>query len=279
MGKRHSLNDKSRGRDGYCVYTKDGENLTVITKEYPKDLDYITLYPISDVHYGAKECMEKEFKQYLKVIENDEHAAVILAGDLINNGIKSSVTNCYDEKYTPREQKNDMVDMLNPIRHKIVCGVRGNHEYRSTKETSMDIMEDIFRELAIKESYATDMGILKISLGSDSHNKRVTYSFAISHGNGGGALLGSGLNKPDSMQISVEGIDGIITGHTHKPAKAPSGRLIFDSRNNVIKRSKTLVFVCTSWLDFGGYPEQKLMKPVAFHPDTIRLSGKSKEWE
>jgi len=53
--------------------------LKVITKTFPKDLDYLTLYPIGDVHFGAQECMEKEFVQYIKAIEADEHAAVVLS--------------------------------------------------------------------------------------------------------------------------------------------------------------------------------------------------------
>ncbi|MDP4117689.1 MAG: metallophosphoesterase [Bacillota bacterium] len=238
----------------------------------------MTLYPIADVHYGAQECMEKEFRAYIKAIEQDNHAAVILAGDLINNGIKSSVTNCYDETCTPKQQKYDMVDFLMPIKDKIICGARGNHEYRVTKESSFDIMEDIFRELGIVQCYAKDMGFLKISLGEKPNKKQATYMFAVAHGNGGGQLLGSGLNKPDAMQITIEGIDGIISGHTHKPAKVPSGRLIFDSHNNNIIRGKTMIFVCTSWLDYGDYPERMLLRPTAFNPDTIRLDGKTKQW-
>lgn len=253
--------------------------MKVIVKRYQEDMKTLTLYPISDVHLGAAECMEKEFYQYVKAIAVDDTAAVILAGDLCNNGIKSSVTNVYDEVYSPREQKHMMADMLRPIKEKIICAVRGNHCYRTTRETSIDIMEDICRELAIEDVYAQDMGFLKISLGRKIENsKPATYMFCVAHGAGGGQLLGSGANKPDAFQMAVEGVDGIITGHTHKPMKVPSGRFVFDARNNVVKRENTLIFVCTSWLAPGGYPEQKLLKPVAFKPDTIVLSGERKEW-
>lgn len=252
--------------------------MKVIVRKYPEDMKTLTLYPISDVHLGAKECMEREFAQYLKAIASDDTAAVILAGDLCNNGIKSSVTDVYDEVYSPREQKHGMIDWLRPIKDKIVCAVRGNHEHRTTRETSIDIMEDICRELDIEDVYAQDMGFLKISLGRKTENsKPATYMFCVAHGAGGGQLLGSGANKPDAFQMSVEGVDGIITGHTHKPMKLPSARFIFDPYNNVVRRENTLIFVCTSWLAPGGYPERKLLKPVAFKPDTIKLSGIKKE--
>lgn len=253
--------------------------IKVIVKKYPEELSRLTLYPISDIHLGAKECMEKRIASYIKDIAKDDSSAVILAGDLLNNGIKSSVTNVYDEVYTPREQKVRMIEMLRPIRDKIICVVGGNHERRVIKETSFDITEDICRELDIEDVYAGDMGFLKISLGKKTDNgKPATYMFCVAHGAGGGQLLGSTMNKSDAFQMTVEGVDGMITGHTHKPTKTPSGRLIFDAHNNVVRQEKTLIFVCTSWLQIGGYAEQYLMKPVAFHPDTITLDGTKKEW-
>lgn len=223
--------------------------------------------------------MEREFRAYLRKIQEDESAAVLLAGDLINNGIKSSVTNVYEEKYTPHQQKKDMIELLAPIKDKIVAGARGNHEYRCVKETSTDIMDDIFSRLGIGDAYAGDAGFIKVSLGEKQNKKPATYMVYLSHGSGGGSLLGSGLSRQDGYHMAIEGVDISITGHTHKPTKTPSARLMFDSRNNNVIKSNTLVFVCTSWLDYAGYPERAQMRPTAFYPDTIRLDGRKKEWK
>ncbi|SHI24355.1 Calcineurin-like phosphoesterase [Sporobacter termitidis DSM 10068] len=253
--------------------------MKVIVREYPRDMDYLTLYPIADVHYGAAECMEKEFTNYLQRIHDDPHAAVVLAGDLINNGIKSSVTNVYDEKYTPHQQKKDMIEMLDSIKFKIVAGCRGNHCYRTVKETSIDMMDDIFDKLGLSDNYVGDAGFIKILLGEKPKNqKQVPYMIYLAHGSGGGSLLGSGLSRQDAYQTAIEGIDISITGHTHKPVKAPAARLIFDPRNNNVIKRNTLIFVCTSWLDYDGYPTRSQMKPTAFYPDTIRLDGTEKMW-
>lgn len=253
--------------------------MKVIIRQYPHETEYLTLYPIADVHWGAAECMEREFQAYLRKIREDESAAVLLAGDLINNGIKSSVTNVYEEKYTPHQQKKDMIALLEPIKHKVVAGVRGNHEYRCVKETSTDVMDDIFSKLGIDDAYACDAGFVKISLGEKANNKPATYMIYLSHGSGGGSLLGSGLSRQDGYQMTLEGVDISVTGHTHRPTKTPSARMIFDPRNNKITKSNTLIFVCTSWLDYAGYPERAQMRPTAFHPDTIRLDGRRKEWK
>ena len=59
-----------------------------------------------------------------KKIEDDPTAAVLLAGDLLNNGVKSSKTDVYKEKSTrpPDIQKEMMIDLLEPIKDKIVAG-------------------------------------------------------------------------------------------------------------------------------------------------------------
>lgn len=252
--------------------------MRVITRTYPQDTEYITLYPIGDVHWGVAECMESEFRAYLKQIENDPTAAVLLAGDLINNGIKSSVTNVYEEVYTPHEQKKMMVALLEPIKEKIIAGVCGNHEYRTIRETSTDIMDDIFCMLGIQSRYAGDVAFIKIQVGKKNNAKPATYMIYLSHGSGGGALLGSGTSRQDGYQMAIEGVDISITAHTHRPTKTPSSRLVFDAHNNVVKRRNTLIFVCTSWLRYAGYPARKQLRPTAFHPDTIRLDGKEKAW-
>jgi len=207
------------------------------------------------VHWGAEECMEKEFQAYLKKIASDPSAAVLLAGDLLNNGIKSSKTDVYREKYPPDVQKEMMIDLLWPIRDKIVAGVSGNHEYRTFKESCQDVMKDIF-----------------------VNKKPVTYMIFMTHGSGRGAS-GTYVEKQNRYHLHIEGVDIAILGHSHDPDKKPSARLVLDSHNNKVFRRETCIFVCTSWLSYNGYPVRKQYPPKAFRPDTIRLDGRTKEWK
>lgn len=251
--------------------------MKVITKTYPGNWDYLNLYPISDTHIGAQECRIKELKAYIEHIRQDPRAAVILAGDIINNGVKSSKTNVYTEIYSPRQQKRIAIDLFRPIQDKIVTAVAGNHERRTANESDQDVTEDMCDAWGV--DYGGDMAFVKLSVGSKiRNNKPVTYMLCVTHGAGGGGLIGSGLNRSDKMQMAVEGVDIMISGHTHKPSKAHSARLVFDPRNNKVTERNTLLFVCTGWLNYGGYPTQGMMAPVAFYPDHIRLDGRSKGW-
>ena len=91
----------------------------------------ISIFPISDVHFGALEHKEKEWLAFCEMIQNTPNAYVILGGDLINNNIRSSVGSPWDDTIRPREQKKRMVELLTPIKDRILCCVTGNHEARS----------------------------------------------------------------------------------------------------------------------------------------------------
>ena len=166
-----------------------------------------------------------------------------------------------------------MIDLLRPIKHKIIAGVSGNHEYRTVREVCQDITKDIFIALDIKDQYTPDAAFLKISLGEKPNKKPATYMIYLSHGSGGGATLGANITKQDNYQISLEGVDISITGHTHRPTKTPSGRIAFDPYNNNIIQNNTLIFVCTAWLCYDGYPVRSQLRATAFYPDTIKLDG------
>ena len=51
----------------------------------------ITIVPIADVHLGAPECMEQEFVKFIAEVKDTPDLYLILGGDLVNNGTRSSV--------------------------------------------------------------------------------------------------------------------------------------------------------------------------------------------
>ena len=58
----------------------------------------------------------------------DENAYLILAGDLLNNAVRTcKFANPFEEKIRPRDAKQRMVKYLEPIKDRILCVVSGNH--------------------------------------------------------------------------------------------------------------------------------------------------------
>ena len=248
----------------------------MIIHEFPKNED-ITIYAIADVHLGAQEHMKTEWEEFCQRVQS-EKAYLIIGGDLINNGTKTSVTNCYDEVMRPSLQKKRMAEMLYPLRKKILCFVPGNHEGRN-KDVDDCPMYDIACKLDLEDLYRENMAFLKIRIGdSDGYGKtNPTYMIVVAHGSGGGALTGGVVNRAERFGYAIDGADALILGHSHKPFQTMPGKIKIDPYNNKVTIRPFRVISVTSWLSWGGYAARKMLSPTSFAPQTITLCGNEKK--
>jgi predicted phosphodiesterase len=245
----------------------------------------VHIYPIADVHLGAAEHMERAWSQFCVDVLNDENAYIILGGDLVNNATKASVSNVYEETMRPREQKKIMVEMLTPLRDRILCAVTGNHERRSMRDVDSDITYDIMCKLDLEHLYRTNVAFVKIQLGKDKYESgvrttgvdRPTYVVCVTHGAGAGAMTGGAVNKSERFGYFLDGVDCIVVGHTHKPFVTQPAKLVVDSRNNTIRSVPFKVVSASSWLAYGGYAAEKMLAPSSHTKQLITLSSKGKD--
>ncbi len=239
----------------------------------------ISIHPVFDLHIGAQEFLEKEWAAYKRRILDDPNAYVVIGGDMINNGIKSSVTNVYEEAMRPREQKRVLLEELTPLRDRIICGVSGNHEARNDREVDQNPLYDVFCKLDIEDRFRANGAFCVLRFGDKRGDSRCnpTYQVGVFHGAGGGMYIGSGANRLERFGAIVEGLDLIIAGHTHKPMTFPTGKLVFDSRNGRVVRRQFRVLVATSWMGCGGYAMHKMLTPTAFCPAYAALCGTGKD--
>lgn len=253
-------------------------DFSIITRHFPKN-DDITIYPVSDVHLGAAEHMESAWREFRTRIQNEENSFLILAGDLINNGTRTSVTNIFEETLRPREQKKLMAEMLAPLKDKILCAIPGNHEARSGKDADDDPVYDICAKLDIEDLYRENMAFLKIQIGDLYNNGdyNPTYTIAVVHGSGGGILTGGAVNKAERFGYAIDGADVLILGHTHKPFTTQPGKIKINPFNNTVSIKPFKVLSTTSWLQYGGYAARKNLLPTSYAPQTLKLCGTRKE--
>lgn len=249
----------------------------LITHGFPKKTD-VTILPISDVHLGAAEHLERDWQDFCDKVLKSPNIYITLGGDLINNGTKTSVTNVFEEKYRPREQKKMMVEMLTPIKDRILCAVSGNHERRN-KDVDDDPTYDIMCKLDLEHLYRENMAFLKISIGDQGMNGkyRPTYCLCVTHGSGGGILTGSAVNRNERFGYVIDGLDCLVVGHTHKPFVTQPSKIKIDPFNNKVSFRPFKVVSSTSWLSYGGYAAQKMLLPTSFAPQTVTLTGDHKE--
>lgn len=238
----------------------------------------ITIFPISDVHFGALEHCSKEWLDFCKMVENTPNARLILGGDMINNSVRTcSFVNPFDELVRPREQKKRMVEFLEPIKDKILCCVSGNHEARSLKDDDIDITYDIMAKLDIEDLYRPNMCFMKVGLGHrKTEDKPInSYTFAVTHGAGGGIYTGATVNRNERFGNVIDGLDCLIVGHTHKGTISKPGKIVIDARNEQVYMTHYTVVSMVSWLNYGGYALRKMLLPShVADPQKLNLSMK-----
>ena len=243
----------------------------------------IHIIPISDVHLGASEHMEKQWEQFCQDVLDRPNAFITLGGDLINNATRSSVSNIFKESMSPSAQKRRMAEMLKPLakENRILCAVSGNHERRSQKDADDEPMFDIMCKLDLEHLYRENMAFVKIQMGNVKENRRKnpTYLLVVTHGAGGGAATGGAVNRNERFGYAIDGADCLIVGHTHKPFVTQPNKIFVDTHNNKISFKPFKVVSSTAWLDFGGYAAQKMLLPSSHAPQTITLCGNMKKIE
>ena len=241
----------------------------------------IVIYPVADVHLGSPECREQGFIKFINSVAETPNTYICLLGDLIDNGTKSSVTNPFRATMPPSQQKREMANILAPVRDKILFITPGNHEHRSTKDADDDPCYDIAAKLDLEHIYRENIVFMKIQMGKERDEgngyERPAYVIVGTHGAGGGIMTGGSVNRNERFGYAIDGMDVLITGHTHKPLTTQPGKIVIDPRNNKVSIRPFKTIVATSWLDYGGYATRMMLLPSTHCLNKITLAGDHKE--
>lgn len=250
----------------------------LIEHKFPQG-DGIEIIPISDVHLGAAEHLSDKWERFCSELLARPNAYITLGGDLINNATKSSVSNVYAETMRPRDQKKRMVELLTPLRDRILAVVPGNHEYRSSKDVDDDITYDICTKLDIEDLYRENIAFIKLRFGNNEKGNgqsNPTYIIALTHGAGGGALTGGSVNKTERFALTLDGCDLLISGHVHKAILTAPAKIKIDAAHNRVYKAPMWNLITSSWLDYGGYAARKLLLPSSDVAQTALIAGNRK---
>lgn len=236
------------------------------------------IYPVADLHYGARNFCEKEWALFVDKIKNDDDALVVVAGDMMNNALKLSKSNVYEDVCRPSEQKAWLVEALKPIKHKILCGCTGNHEHRSVKEVDDNPLFDVFCKLDIEDRFRENGCFCIVRFITDENGNKLkrqckelnpSYSLFVTHG--------GSLNKLKNFSVTLEGIDLVFAGHLHNADALPKARLVLDPQNNKVITKPYNVVITPSWLEYGGYALRDLYQPNARPEVCVTLSSYKKK--
>ena len=213
----------------------------------------IKVWPVADVHIGARECDLDGFAAFLENVRKDPDAYIVLVGDIVNNGIKDSLTNVYHETMPPHAQIEKAVELLAPVKDRILAAVGGNHERRTTKAVDVDIMHTIMVLLGKGDLYRPNMAFVRVFMEAASGAK-CNYTLLLTHG--------ASESKRKAFEYTVEGVDAIVTAHVHSGLVTRPSRICMTSKSSVVTKPLVSV-VAVPWLKYGGYAARGMLKPAA----------------
>lgn len=249
------------------------QTIKMLKYDFPNH-DYIDIFAIADMHIGHEGFNEPEFQRLIRFILSDEHNYIVLAGDLTDNQIKSSVGSPFESTMRPSEQRKYAAELLQPLKDRILCAVPGNHEEKSVKETDTNPLEMIMDRLDMADKYKRDQAYLNISVGRRRNHEQTppNYAICVMHGKSGGKTAGAGLTASD-WTAATSGADLFITAHTHKPSTFAGARFICNAGKSIMMQRSYQLLICTSWLDYVGYGVRGMYRPTPIVINRATLYG------
>lgn len=247
------------------------KDFDLIVHKLPTEMSYVNVYPIGDVHIGSDHFNEKAFFGWKKAVEADPNGVVVIVGDLMDNGLKNSKTNSYEQLMRPRDQKQWLKTQFQSLADagKIIGACTGNHEYRSSQLTDECPLYDIMAKLDIEHLYRENMAFIKVAVGEKNKERQFSYNLVLAHGNSRG--------KTETFGYAIDGMDVFVTGHTHQPTSRFPAKIVIDSRNENVYMSGFCHVNVPSFQEFGGYALKGMYMPQDSKYPVIRLNGERKE--
>ena len=251
--------------------------MNTIKVDLGKDIHEVNLYPIGDIHLGSEHFDKKRFLSFIELVKNDPNAVVILNGDMINNAIKTSVSDIYTEQLTPEQQLDTLYEYISPIKDKVVGVTRGNHEERTYKLTGIDVLKNLCYRLGIIDYYHEVSNVIFLSFGKSRgrDNVRNTFSIYHTHGRGGGRTQGAKINRLHRLSTIVHA-DIYVHSHTHTPITFKENYIQTNCSNKGIKEVPRLFVNTNAYEGFGGYGEVLGLTPSNREHVVIRLKADEK---
>lgn len=253
--------------------------MKAIRADLSADLKSIELLVLADYHYADPHSDHSAIRRDIDYVNSHENAYCVLAGDLLDCALKSSLGDAYTN-ISPMEELRAMMDLLSPIAHKVVGIVGGNHEARHYRTNGVDMTYLLAKQLGIEDRYSPDTALIFLRFGREAkpgnHHRQILYTIYLTHGSGGGRKEGGKIQRLADYSQIVDA-DCYICGHTHLPASLKTGFARPSAANNSITYCTKLFVNAAAKLNYGGYGDTGGFKPPCTDTPRILLSGEKKE--
>lgn len=234
----------------------------------------IQIVVLGDLHVGDKLCDIDLIKETIEYIRTRKYCYAILNGDLMNNALKTSKSDSYVESMTMADQQEMLIDLLLPIKDKILVMTTGNHEYRTNLLAGINPLKPVAIALGIKDKLVDSSYILDLSFGTVKGDRPIKYTvFGIHGGDGTGKRIGITANALQDMANVVCNADLYIHSHTHNQISYSDAVYVFNKPKHRIEEHQRTYYNANAFLKYGGYAEQKGYRLTDRSPSVIVING------
>lgn len=256
--------------------------MKTVRADYPDSWPHANIYILADLHIGDPNSLNAEVLRRVREAENDPYGLVILNGDLMNTATRTGVSDVYGELLTPMQQMQELVDLLKPVRNKIIGVTTGNHENRVYKNDGLDTTRLVCRELGIEERYAPEGILIFLRFGRQNphgrhmdKNPNQWYTIYATHGSGGGRKEGAKAIRLADMAAIVDA-DVYVHSHTHLPMIMKQSFYRTNTSNCRVTLVPKLFVNTGAALEYGGYGQAQEYKPSSTSTPVIHLDARNK---
>jgi hypothetical protein len=265
-----------KNKKNKLINTEIKDNITTALSYDFSRFDKIELVPISDIHVGSCNFIEKRFIQMRNYILEEPNRFTILNGDLVNFAIQQMDGG--KDEMTRDEQIYKVSELLKPLadHNRILSDTDGNHEKRMSRK-DFYASKAIARNLGILHLYREPGNYLRFQIGKNGHGRPSSYFMYHTHGSGGGRTTGSHTEALKRLGVGKEGVDLFISSHFHE-AKAFPVKKHFIDRNTCKLTEREEYYACTgAFLGYEEYAERSCMSPNSDAHVFITMFGKKKQ--
>ena len=224
----------------------------------------VTLYPFVCWHLGATQSDECFIREMIARVKDDPAARWVYMGDAGECVTKHSKGEIFHQTMDLTEQVNYFKKLVEPIKHKGLFGVRGNHGNRVFKETGLDFDDVLCSKVGIP--YLGVSAFWHLVLKRKGSNSVCAFDIFTHHGLDSGATISSKVNKAKALNQLVMA-DAIFSAHSHICCEIPPRHVaVLADNTTAVEKVKWLTtheYICGCAYDSRtGYAEDKGYSPI-----------------
>ena len=214
-----------------------------------KSNETISLCFVGDIHCGASQFDSDFFEYWIQNMRRTTNKRIYVMGDCLEAASKHIANSSFRQEIDVNDQRQFIIEALEPFSDDIVIYHSGNHEARLSKEFDFDIAKDIARELGVPYSKGSYIDTFTVN-GKE-------YNVNTAHGKGSASrrdlIIGKLLRDTAKIDATI-----FARGHLHHSLSFTD---YYKSKNGLERK----YYLCTgSFLQYsGGYAEEMQLNEVS----------------